>query len=260
MCRESRVWRLRGLWGALLTLAVSVGAAEAQTGTVTGRVVDDRLAPLASAQVYIAELGTGVLTRADGNFVLVNVPAGTHTVGVRRIGFREATQQVTVAAGQSANVTFQMEQDALALDWPELLDRHVFSDNARGLGRAAYELGNAYLHAGSLRPNASVLFWILIKPERVFSPPGVTQASLGRTLELLERAGEALACAQLLERATEMMLAHLVLGLSYRANGRRTEAAHHFTSVDTLEAAGVAEWARQMARTLSGTGEELQAG
>src|SRR5690606_2962328 len=81
----------------------------------------------------------------------------------------------------------------------------------------------------------------------------------GRTKEALERAGEALACAELLERATEMMLAHLVLGLCYRASGRKTEAVRHFASVDSLEAAGVAEWARQMARSLRGSGEERQA-
>jgi tetratricopeptide (TPR) repeat protein len=80
-----------------------------------------------------------------------------------------------------------------------------------------------------------------------------------RIEQALERGGEALACAEMLERTTEMMLAHLVLGLCYRAGDRLTEAARHFTSVDALEAAGVAEWARQMVRTLSGTGEKLQA-
>ncbi|HEX6240207.1 MAG TPA: family 20 glycosylhydrolase [Polyangiales bacterium] len=83
-------------------------------------------------------------------------------------------------------------QEPLAHDWPVLLDRHLFSDSNAGLGRAALELGNAYLHAGSLRPNASVLFWLLIKPERVFDPPGVTQASLQHTLERVERAGESM--------------------------------------------------------------------
>jgi hexosaminidase len=83
-------------------------------------------------------------------------------------------------------------QQPRALDLPRRLDRHVFFDSAGVLGRAAFDLGNAYQHAGSLRPNASVLFWILIKPERAFTPPGVTPESLARTLGYLERAGEAL--------------------------------------------------------------------
>jgi hypothetical protein len=97
-------------------------------------------------------------------------------------------------AGFSWNVS-DAEQP-LAHDWPELLNRHVFFDSAGVLGRAAYELGNAYLYTGSLRPNASALFWILIKPERVLSPPGVTDASLAHTLEYLDRAGEALSRAR----------------------------------------------------------------
>lgn len=80
-------------------------------------------------------------------------------------------------------------REPLSIDFARLLDRHVFVDAAPGLGRAAYALGNAYLHAGSLRPNASVLFWILVKPERVFTPPGVTAQTLAQTLAHLESAG-----------------------------------------------------------------------
>src|SRR5690606_12223219 len=78
------------------------------------------------------------------------------------------------------------------LDVPALLDAHAFRDAASVLGRVAHDLGNAYREAGSLRPNASVLFWSLLKPERLFSPPGVTRETLEHTLSSLERAGEPL--------------------------------------------------------------------
>jgi hexosaminidase len=94
------------------------------------------------------------------------------------------------AAGFSWNTADAAEP--LALDLPRRLDSHVFGDAASVLGRVAYDLGNAYREAGSLRSNASVLFWSLIKPERLFTPPGVTRESLERTLTYLERAGEAL--------------------------------------------------------------------
>jgi hypothetical protein len=79
--------------------------------------------------------------------------------------------------------------DPLALDLPTLLDAHVFGDPTRPLGRIAYDLGEAYRHTGSLRANATVLFWNLIKPERVFSPPGVTRESLEATLAFVSRVG-----------------------------------------------------------------------
>ena len=91
------------------------GAVEAQTGTLIGRVLDAQsLQPLASAQVSIAELGTGVLTQQDGRFILTNLPAGTHTVTVQRIGYREVNEAITVAAGESVERDFAIAEEALA--------------------------------------------------------------------------------------------------------------------------------------------------
>jgi hypothetical protein len=80
----------------------------------------------------------------------------------------------------------------LELAVPRLLDVHAFFDSASVLGRAAYDLGNTYRQCGSLRANSSALFWSLLKPERLFSPPGVTRETLEQTLDYVERAGEAL--------------------------------------------------------------------
>ncbi len=102
-----------------LLLAVPVGGkAEAQeTGTIGGRVLDARTAaPIASAQVFIPGLRTGVLTRQDGRYLLVDVPAGTHAMNVQLIGYRAASRTVTVTAGQTATADFELQEDALELD------------------------------------------------------------------------------------------------------------------------------------------------
>ncbi|MQA92639.1 MAG: TonB-dependent receptor [Gemmatimonas sp.] len=107
----------RSLLFGLLLGVVTVGSGYAQSGTVTGSVIDARtLQPVGSAQVFNSELGIGVLTRDDGRFLLADVPAGTHTFSVQLIGFREASQQVTVAAGETVTVNFELAEDALALD------------------------------------------------------------------------------------------------------------------------------------------------
>jgi len=99
-----------------------------------------------------------------------------------------------LGAGFSWNVA--AAERPQGLDVPGLLDRHAFFDAAGVLGRVAHDLGNAYRETGSLRPNASVLFWILLKPERLFAPPGVTAESLARTLAYVERVGEPLSLAR----------------------------------------------------------------
>jgi TonB-dependent SusC/RagA subfamily outer membrane receptor len=101
---------------ALLLALVPAQRVEAQ-GQIVGQVVDQAtLRPLGEVQVYIAGTGLGALTRADGRFLILNVPVGTHAITAERIGMRAATQQVTVAAGQSATVDFQLEAEALGLD------------------------------------------------------------------------------------------------------------------------------------------------
>jgi hexosaminidase len=46
----------------------------------------------------------------------------------------------------------------VALDLPAVLDAFAFQDDARVMGRLAYDLGNAYQKPGILSPNSSVLF------------------------------------------------------------------------------------------------------
>lgn len=72
----------------------------------------------------------------------------------------------------------------------------------------------------------------------------------GRIEPALARATEALGYADLLQRATEKLLAHLVLGLGLRAAGRAAEAEPHAAAIAMLEASGVAAWAAAQARGL----------
>ena len=99
---------------AVLALAPSVAA---QTGTVIGTVTDAASArPLESAQVYVEGASVGTLTNSSGRFVLVGAPAGDQTVTVDLVGYRSASQTVTVAAGQTATVNFSISVTAIALD------------------------------------------------------------------------------------------------------------------------------------------------
>jgi TonB-dependent SusC/RagA subfamily outer membrane receptor len=103
---------------ATLGFVSTAGGLEAQeTGTITGRVIDAQsMQPLASAQVAIPGLGIGVLTQQNGRFILLNVPAGTQTVTVQRIGYRTLSETVPVVAGASVNRDFNLSQEALSLD------------------------------------------------------------------------------------------------------------------------------------------------
>ncbi len=72
----------------------------------------------------------------------------------------------------------------------------------------------------------------------------------GRPAAAVAHAAEALTAAELLERATEMMLAHRVLADAHDALGDRARARRHAEALQQLDAAPVAAWARLRARRL----------
>ena len=82
----------------LLFFAFSKGTL-AQTGTISGTVVDARTGEsLPGANVFVENTLLGAASEADGRFTLAEVPVGTYTLRARFIGFQEAVQQVTVTA------------------------------------------------------------------------------------------------------------------------------------------------------------------
>ena len=89
----------------LLLMAPSPAASQQtqETGTVAGKVVDDRGAPVGSAQIFIGGTQIAGQTRADGGYTLARVPTGTQVVRARMLGFRPDSASVTVAAGRDGH-------------------------------------------------------------------------------------------------------------------------------------------------------------
>jgi len=99
----------KGLWAAAALLAaVAAAPAQAQTGTIVGRVLgpDGQVLPFAVVQWEGAEGWSAV--RADGAYTLLAVPAGTRTVLAQSLGYRTAQQTVQVTAGGTVTVNFDL--------------------------------------------------------------------------------------------------------------------------------------------------------
>src|SRR5690606_22201314 len=104
----------------LLLLAICFTATQASAqagGQITGQVTDEGGAPLSGATVTVGEdTGLGAVTDQSGQFTVSNVPAGTHQVRAGLIGYETETQTVTVTAGQTATVSFQLAASAVELE------------------------------------------------------------------------------------------------------------------------------------------------
>ena len=107
------------LAGAVLCAAASLTPLGAQqpTGTITGQVIDSATRqPLAGVNVVVEGTRLGTITRDDGTFTINGVPAGTHTVRARRIGYGSVPMVVNVSDGATVSVAFALEKRAAVLD------------------------------------------------------------------------------------------------------------------------------------------------
>ncbi len=101
---------------AVALFGATAVAAEAQTGTIEGTVVDASERPVTGAQVSVVGTQRGTITGPDGSFRITNVEAGAREVRAARIGYRTVTEPVQVVAGQTATVALSLFETAIALD------------------------------------------------------------------------------------------------------------------------------------------------
>ena len=101
---------------ALALTTVPQLLSQASNGTIRGRVTDaaDGRA-LPDAQVIVTGTRLGVVSNANGEYTLANVPAGPRSVTVRRLGYEPATRPAVVTAGEVATVDVALQVSALNL-------------------------------------------------------------------------------------------------------------------------------------------------
>jgi len=175
--------RFRFVSKALATfgfLAVA-GAADAQGGTVAGKVTQaDGGAAISAAQVSVLSGASRVgatQTGEDGSFRIANVPAGTYTVLVTRIGYAaKRTEGVQVAAGGTATVNVMLSELAAQLN-------QVVTTATRGAEpEKVLDSPNAIsvVSADRIaeRPAVSVTDHIKAQPGLAISNGGIVQANI----------------------------------------------------------------------------------
>jgi len=100
---------------AILALLASTNRLAAQAGVIRGRVTDSTGAALGRVSVIIEALGARATTDDQGNYELRGVPAGSHTVRVRLLGFVPQVVRVSVTAGQPTRQDFALRTQPIAL-------------------------------------------------------------------------------------------------------------------------------------------------
>ena len=90
-------------------------AAQVQTGTVSGRVTDAKNEGIPGATVLIEGTSLGSSSSVDGSYSIPNVPAGAQTLVISFVGYNPVRRAVTVVAGQTAQVSSTLSENATLL-------------------------------------------------------------------------------------------------------------------------------------------------
>lgn len=109
---QSKVQSVLSVLFALFSLSLP-----AQTGIITGKIIDTKLADVViGATVKLDDGGIGASSDLDGNFTLQKVPVGKHKISVTYLGYATKTiEDINVKEGQSTIVDVAMEEATSAI-------------------------------------------------------------------------------------------------------------------------------------------------
>jgi hypothetical protein len=95
-------------------------------GTIRGKIADKDGAGLSGASVFLPKLDIGGIADLEGNYIILNVPVGSHTVVVQMIGYqKQIMRDVQVKMDQTVWLNFILTISAIEGDEVEVLGQRA---------------------------------------------------------------------------------------------------------------------------------------
>ena len=86
-------------------------------GTLEGHVRDAATGrPLAGVQIFLPQLGTGVITDSEGHYELAGIPPGARGVEIRLIGYHTERREAVIRDGLTTHLDMALGEEAIALE------------------------------------------------------------------------------------------------------------------------------------------------
>ena len=152
------------------------------TVVVRGRVVDSTGAPVAEALIGIAPGGFTRTSNGQGRFEFVLPSPGAYTLRVRRLGYAPVTQQLTLAPGETRDVSVRLSRFPVMLSPLEVLAARHSKDLAGILRRQSVGLGTVLFAEDLARYHYTTLAEALATPRILQELPAPRPPSSGSFL------------------------------------------------------------------------------
>jgi hypothetical protein len=138
------------LLAGLVLFSLGVNAQTSFRATVSGRVLDaETNAPVADANVFLANTGCGTTTASDGIFRLGNIPPGSYVIVVSRVGYLRDTQPIAPTARDSISLTVRLTPRSIPVGGPDILAEREQSHDLGGDLFFPQSMDNAFCLYGS---------------------------------------------------------------------------------------------------------------
>ncbi|MEW6509172.1 MAG: TonB-dependent receptor [Bacteroidota bacterium] len=93
----------------ILILLSSISLYAQGRGIIKGKIIDEDNLSLAGANIFITAAGIGTASNQDGEFILVNVPEGSHTLSVSYLGYQTQTIEIQVQSNKITRLDVVMK-------------------------------------------------------------------------------------------------------------------------------------------------------
>jgi TonB-dependent receptor len=112
--QAARLYRCISLFALLLLVLgqPTKTLAQSQKGSISGIVTDDSAAVLKGAQISIESQDINVVSDEQGLFLINGLDPGSYSTTISYVGFAKFQQTVTVSAGQTANLSAQLQVES----------------------------------------------------------------------------------------------------------------------------------------------------
>ena len=125
------------LLSALLCLFSTITLFAQNYGNLKGTIIDEDNLSLVGANVYIRTLNRGAATDKEGNFSILNLPAGEYEVTVSFIGYQTEIQKATIQENKTTFLDFTLKPGVVV--GQEVL---VLGDQLKGQAKALNQQKN----------------------------------------------------------------------------------------------------------------------